>query len=298
MKEYLIWLGKLVTLVVVFIVVVPLLLAVVEAVSKGDLSEKIADHKQTVAVIEVKGIIDDSREVLEELHRQVENKKVKGIVLSVNSPGGAVGPSQDIYQAVSVLKAKKPIVVSMGALAASGGLYVSLGASKILAQPGTITGSIGVILQIPNVQEVAQKVGVQMITIKSGKLKDVGNSFRQMSDEERIFLENTATTAHEDFIQAVADGRGLKLDQVREFSDGRIILGSQALKLKLIDGYGDVYEAARMIFDVLGDPLPSGEYPELLYPGDKFKELKKILQMITSLPSVLNGKMSLRYEMV
>ncbi len=281
MREYFVWLFKLLTLVGIFFVVIPLLVAVIAAVSAGDLNDGVGNEKHTVAVLELTGIIDDSRKILEDLHKQVANKKVKAIVLRIDSPGGAVGPSQDIYAAVKRLKDQKPIVASMGSVAASGGLYAALGASKVFSQPGTITGSIGVIMQVPNFQKVSEKLGVDVITIKSGKLKDVGNSFRQMTDEERVFLETTVAKAHEDFIEAVAVGRGIEIAKVREFADGRVILGADAKGLRLVDEFGDVYQAAHAALALAGVTLTDQEQPKLFYPEDKFGQFKQLIEGVT-----------------
>jgi len=286
MREYFVWLAKLVTLVLVVGLGFLTLVGTVAAVGAASNVSKNKDNK--VAVVELKGVIMDSREVVEELHKQAADNSVKGIVLRVDSPGGAVGPSQEVYYAVKALKGKKPIVVSMGSLAASGGLYASLGASKIFALPGTITGSIGVIMQIPNLTDIADKVGFQMITIKSGKLKDVGNTFRKMAPEEQAYLEDSVRLSHEDFIAAVAEGRKLDREKVVKFADGRILLGTQAKDLGLVDAFGDTYDAARSIFEILGEPLPATSEPYLVYPNDKYQEFKKFLESVISVPAILS----------
>ena len=140
--------------------------------------EGLPTNKKTVAVVKLDSMIMDSEDIVKELYKQADDKKVKAIVLRINSPGGAVGPSQDIYSAVASIKKIKPVVASMGAVAASGGLYAALGASKVYAQAGTMTGSIGVVLQIPNVSAITDKYGFKMTTIKAGALKDVGNMYR------------------------------------------------------------------------------------------------------------------------
>lgn len=297
MRAYFFWLAKFLTVVFVLAFIVPIMLAAVLGAGEQAMQAKHGRGQRTVAVVELSGIIHDSREVIEELYKQADNEKVKGIVLRVDSPGGAVGPSQEIYAAVKQLKTKKPIVASMGGVAASGGLYVSLAASRILCQPGTLTGSIGVILQLPNFTKVSERIGVDMITIKSGKLKDAGNSFRLMTDEDRQFLQDTVHTAHKDFLQAVADGRGIDRSKVEAFADGRVILGSQALELKLVDGFGDVMDAARAVFELRGEPLAADEAPDLYYPGDKFREFKKLFESFSSLPDYLRSSMSLQYIM-
>lgn len=298
MKEYFIWLLKLLTLVVIFCVVVPLLLIAISSATEEVVAGGVSSDKNLVAVVELKDIISSSKDVLEELYKQSKNDKVKGIVLRIDSPGGAVGPSQDIYAAVRRLKQQKPIVVSMGTVAASGGLYAALGGSKIYCQPGTITGSIGVILQIPNLRKISEYIGFNMVTIKSGELKDVGNTFRDMTDKERDFLQGTVQAAHEEFIKAVAEGRSIPIEKVRSFADGRIILGAQARELKLVDDYGDIYDAARAVFDILGTPLKADELPKLHYPSEKFGQLKKILEGVSHLSSsIFPRQFELQYLM-
>ena len=298
MKEYFVWLFKLLTLLVIFVVIVPLLIVSVTPLFDQESPELSgAPGKKTVAVIELAGMITSSKDVLEALYKQIKNERIQGIVLRVDSPGGAVGPSQDMYAAVRKLKKEKPIVASMGAIAASGGLYASLGASKVYAQPGTVTGSIGVILQLPNFRKVTDLIGVEMITIKSGQFKDVGNSFREMSEEERQFLQQHISAAHADFIQAVVDGRSIPRERVVSFADGRVLLGSQAKELGLVDEFGDVYDAARGVYDVLGTPLKEGEYPELYYPTSKYAQVKKLLEGASRLSGLFSKRVELRYEM-
>lgn len=297
MREYFVWVAKLVTLVVVVFLLVPVVMIAGLAAVGGVVTDQIGDPSKAVAVIELRGVIEDSKATLAELSKNIRNKHVKGIVLSINSPGGAVGPSQEIYEAVKRWKQEKPIVAVMGSVAASGGLYSALGASKVLAQPGTMTGSIGVIMQIPNFTKVANWAGVQMVTVKSGKLKDVGNQFREMTPEEQAFLEKTVADVHSQFISAVVEGRGLSREAVDEFADGRVILGSRAKELGVIDGYGDVYEGGRLVFELLGQPLKAGELPSLVFPDDTLSELRKALRSIGSLPSMFRGEKRLMFLM-
>lgn len=296
MKQYFLWLAKLITLVLIFLVFVPMVLGVMILATQKEIGSVSVQGDKLVAVVELTGMIESGKEIVEELHKQANDDKVKGIVLRINSPGGAVGPSQDIYSAVLKLKKKKPIVASMGALAASGGLYSAVAASKIYAQPGTLTGSIGVVMQLPNFTKIAEKVGFEMVTVKSGKFKDVGNSFREMTPDERAFLESTIQRVQDDFVTAVASGRNLSEEQVRRFADGRVIIGSQAKELKLIDEFGDVYDAARAVFDLLNEPLKTEEEPTLFYPMDKFGQFRKIFQSL-SIPSLFSRSMELRYVM-
>lgn len=281
MNEYKVWLAKLVTIVLILIVALPIIGGALTAAGK------IGGPR--VAVVELAGPIEDANEVLKALYQEARNGDTKAIVLRVDSPGGAVAPSEEIYNAVKRLKAEKPIVVSMGSLAASGGLYSSVAASKIFCQPGTQTGSIGVIMQIPNFSTVADKVGVSMVTVKSGNLKDVGNQFRPMTDEERQFLQDTAAKVHNIFIQAVVEGRKLSEEKVRQFADGRVIIGHEAKALGLVDDFGDVYDAGREALKLAGITLKPDELPSLHYVNRKKNFLERALQSSASLPELLQG---------
>lgn len=294
-KDYFLWLLKFITVLLVLIIGLPLIMMAVGAAisAMGGAPEAVGNK---VAVVELSGVIYDSKEVVEELYRQSNSPAIDGVVLRIDSPGGAVAPSQEIYETVSRLKNKKPIVVSMGSVAASGGLYSALGASKIYAQPGTLTGSIGVILEIPNIKGISEKVGFSMNTIKSGALKDAGNMFRDMSEEERLYLEKVASDTHQDFISAVAKGRNLDLGKVKEFSDGRVIIGREALSLGLIDGLGDVYDAAREVYVILGKPLAADKEVKLYYPQEKFKEFRDLLKGTSSLVKALPLSPQIKYQ--
>lgn len=284
MKEYFIWLAKVVTVLVAFVVGIPMIIGGIVAATQQNFGP-IVEKKEGVAIVEVKGLLEDSREVIKKLHEAVKNENVLGIVLEINSPGGAVGPSQAIYRAVSRLKEEKPIVAVMSAVAASGGLYAALGASEIVAQPGTLTGSIGVVLQLPNFKEVADKVGVKFVTIKSGAFKDVGNAFREMTDKEQEYLQDTVETAQEDFVQAIVDSRGLDKEKVLDFADGRMLLGSQARELGLVDDYGDIYTAARRIYFLSGNELKDSEQPKVFFPDNKFGKLQQLLEGVADFDS-------------
>ena len=279
MGEYKVWLAKLLTIIVIIMVVTPIVGGAMSAVS-GSLGPK-------VAVIELSGVITDASEVLKALYSEARNKDTKAIVLRIDSPGGAVAPSEEIYNAVRRLKAEKPIVVSMGSMAASGGLYSAASASKIFCQPGTQTGSIGVIMQVPNFSTIADKVGVSMITIKSGALKDVGNQFRPMTEDDRRFLEEVAARVHKNFIQAIAEGRKLSVDKVEKFADGRVLLGSEAKDLGLVDGFGDIYDAAREALVLAKVELKADQIPNLVYANKKKNVLERALDSETLIPSLV-----------
>ncbi len=290
--------GLVVAILTVLIVVPFLLIFIISALAptKATHTAK-TENAKTVAVIQLQDEISDVTDVINALYEQADNDNVQGIVLRIDSPGGSVGPSQDIYYAVKALKGRKPIVASMGGVAASGGLYAALGASKIFAQPGTITGSIGVILEIPNFTDITQKVGVKMLTVKSGVLKDVGNPFREPNEVDLQFLQEFVSASYSDFVNAVVDGRGITREKVLTFADGRPILGSQAKELGLIDEIGDLHAASRAIYDILKTPLAEGEYPKLYYPDDEFAELKAFWKKINVALSTDRLSTRLKYEL-
>ena len=198
---------------------------------------------KAVGVVEVKGIILDSQETIRRLRECGKNDRVKAVVLRIDSPGGVVGPSQEIHEEVKKLAAKKKVVVSMGSLAASGGYYIAAPASVIYANPGTITGSIGVIIKLSNMQELMDKVGVKVTTIKTGKYKDIGSSSRPITEEDKALLQGVIDSSYGQFVKAVAQGRKLPEEQVRLLADGRIFTGEQALALKLVDRLGNMEDA-------------------------------------------------------
>ncbi len=193
-----------------------------------------------IAIVRVEGIIYNSREIIKQLKKHVSNPTVKAIVLRVDSPGGSVGPAQEIYEVVRkiVREKKKYILVSMGAVAASGGYYIACPVEKIVANPGTITGSIGVIMEFPNIQELFKKIGVDTMVVKSGRYKDIGSPIRPMSEEEKRVIQGLIDDVYEQFVNAVAQGRNLPVETVREIADGRIYSGKQAKELGLVDELG------------------------------------------------------------
>jgi protease-4 len=288
-KAYFLWLLKLLT-IIVLLMVLPAILVATFAGMSSELNQSTThvagSHK--IAVVELKGVIQDSKKVIKDLYRYVDDADIDGIVLRIDSPGGAVGPSQEIYSAVKVLKEKKPIIASMGSVAASGGLYAALGASKILAQPGTLTGSIGVIMQAPNFTKIIDTVGFEMITIKSGKFKDAGNVFRTMTVEDRAFLQSTVDQLYQDFLGAVISSRKLDPTRVAEFADGRVIIGSQAMNYGLVDGIGDLYDAARLVYEVKGKPLPDHKVPQLIFQDDNMERFRQLFENILSWSSALS----------
>jgi protease-4 len=210
-----------------------------------------------IALVKVEGPIFRSKHIVDEIKEYVKSRSIKAIVLRVDSPGGGVAASQEIYEAVKRAASKKTVVVSMGSTAASGGYYISAPATRIVANPGTLTGSIGVIMEIPNIKGLMEKMGVKSEVIKSGRYKDLASIFKDMGQEERAILQNLMDDVHEQFIQAVSEGRKISLEDVRKIADGRVFSGRQALKLRLVDELGDLeyaIEVAAKIANIKGEP--------------------------------------------
>ena len=222
----------------------------------GD-SETKTTAKQGVGLVEVSGMILDSRETVRQLRFFLKNKNIKAVVLRVDSPGGVVAPSQEISDEVKKFAGQKKIIVSMGSLAASGGYYISAPATMIYANPGTITASIGVILKLSNIESLMDKIGIKSYTLKTGRYKDAGSPLRQLTEEDRRMLQAVIDSTHEQFVQAVASGRKIPVYDVRKFADGRILTGEQAKALKLVDRLGtlqDAIEEAGKQAGITGDP--------------------------------------------
>lgn len=263
----------------VVIIAISIVVALVGRDSKLDFGDK-------VAVVEIKGIIIDSMEINATIHEYAGRDDVKAVVLRIDSPGGAVGPSQEIYREVQRLKQKKKVVASMGAVAASGGYYIAAAADKIVANPGTITGSIGVIVEFMNTQELFKKIGVKGTVIKSGKFKDTGSPLREMTEDEKKLLGDVVNDIHSQFVEAVAEGRKMKPEDVATIADGRIFSGAQAMRIGLVDQLGSLQDAINESARLSGI---EGKY-SVIYPEKKHKFLKEILAGDAS--SYLRGMVS------
>ncbi|MCI1277595.1 MAG: signal peptide peptidase SppA [Nitrospira sp.] len=225
-------------------------------------------NQDRVALIRIEGVILDAQATISELKQYSENPLVKAIVLRIDSPGGGVVPSQEIHDAVKRVKNKsnKAVIASMGTVAASGGYYIAAATDRIIANPGTLTGSIGVIMEMANFEGLMKKVGVEGVVIKSGRFKDVGSPLRKMSDEERKLLQSVMDDVHHQFIQAVAEGRSLEVSDVEPLADGRIYTGRQAKEVRLVDELGDLDDAIHIAADIAG---MEGE-PKVVEPRKRF----------------------------
>lgn len=226
--------------------------------------------------LDVTGPIYESESILDILRRVRDDEDCKGILLRVESPGGAVGSSQELHASLKALReSDMPLAVSLGNVAASGGYYVALAGERIFANPGTVTGSIGVIFQFPEVERLLDKAGVSLQTVKSGDLKDVGNPARKATPQEMAYLQTVIDDTHEQFLEDVSAGRGISVDSLRAQADGRIFTGRQALAAGLVDTLGGLDDARAWLIaraDVADDirwtrePRPRSRLEELLYP--------------------------------
>jgi len=196
-----------------------------------------------VGIIAIEGTIGDAEELIEQIREFADDGRIKAVVLRIDSPGGGVAASQEIYQAVRELKKKKKVVASMGSVAASGGYLIAVAADRIVANPGSITGSISAVMRHANVEELMKKVGVRSSVVKSGKFKDIGSPTREMTAEERSLLQAIVDDIYDQFVRTIAENRKLPLQRVLELSDGRIFSGRQAKDLGLVDDLGGLQDA-------------------------------------------------------
>jgi len=287
----------IIILAILFSIAVLFTVSVKIAKSLLDGADTALVSKNGIGLVEVKGMILDSKETIRQLRHFLKQDGVKAVVLRVDSPGGIVAPSQEIYEEVKKFAAKKKIIVSMGSLAASGGYYISAPATMIYANPGTITASIGVILKLSNIEALMDKIGIKSHTLKTGKYKDSGSPLRTFSPEDRAMLQSVIDNTHEQFIRAVAEGRKLPIDEVRKIADGRILSGEQAKAAKLVDRLGTLQDA----IEEAGKQSGIKGEPEVIQPPKKKVNYLDILsggveeKFEGTLKSALGG-MRLMYE--
>jgi protease-4 len=240
-----------------------------------------------IAVVEVKGVITQSSGIIEELQQYLEDDGVKAIILRIDSPGGGVGPAQEIYREIIKIKSKKKVVTSMGSVAASGGYYIACASNLIVANPGTITGSIGVIMQFSNFEELLKKIGIKGVVLKSGEHKDIGSPFREMTPEEKRIMQEVLDNVHQQFIQAVAEGRKLDRSKVVEIADGRIMTGEQAKNLGLVDQMGNLQDT----IDITAKMVGIVGKPNVIYPKRRISIWELLMRdMASAIIDVLNEK--------
>ncbi|MCD6186798.1 MAG: signal peptide peptidase SppA [Desulfuromusa sp.] len=232
-----------------------------------------------IGILEVEGAISDSRLMTAQIKEFREQSNIKAVVVRIDSPGGGVAPSQEIYTELKRLAEEKPLIVSMGSVAASGGYYLAVAAEHIFANPGTITGSIGVIMSFQNYQELMGKVGVQTEVVKSGRFKDIGSATRSFTEADRFLLQGVIDDVHQQFVEAISAGRNMPIDRLQPFVDGRIFTGRQAKNIGLIDELGTLDDAIKYAAKVAG----IDEESDLVYPEpEKINLIDRYLQSAMS----------------
>lgn len=228
----------------------------------GSVGAKRFSLNDKVGVLPIEGLITDSFKINQQIDEFAEDSSIVAVVVRINSPGGSVGAAQEIYDAILELKKKKKVVVSMGSIAASGGLLIACAGDKIVANPGTITGSISAIMQFANFEELMKKVGVKSSVVKSGPYKDIGSPMREMTPEEQAIVQELVDDIYNQFIDVIVRNRKLTREQVAAIADGRVFSGRKAKEYGLVDQLGNMDAAAKLASVLAGK---DGQY-ELVFP--------------------------------
>ncbi len=267
---------SIITLVVIFgglfvglLVFIGVLVAVF---SPGDVGQT----EESIGVVEVDGSIMDSEDVLEDIERWSDDDNIKGVVVRINSPGGAVAPSQEMYHAVRDLQQRKPVAVSMSNVAASGGYYIACGSDTIFANAGTITGSIGVITQFFNIERLAERVDLEVNTVKSGEFKDSGSPFKPFEEQDEAVFSEMVFDIHDQFVETVADCRDMDYDEVDELADGRVYTGRQARDNGLVDEIGTFQDTVDYLAEETGLDDPPVVHP----PEERLGIIEEFFQIV------------------
>jgi|SRR4030095_16846579 len=252
-----------------------------------------------IAVVEINDVIVTSEKPVEQIKRYRNDKSIKAIILRINSPGGGVAASQEIYEEVRKTRdSGKIIVVSMGSIAASGGYYIAVGSSLIVANPGTLTGSIGVIAQFISIKDLAEKLGITQTTIKSGSLKDAGNPFRPMNDSDKAYFQDVVDNSFGQFLDVVARERKMDKDKLLPYANGRVFTGLQAKEYGLIDSLGTFEDAVRITSKLAGI---EGE-PRIIREKKKFSVFEELLgskmEDVTAIKEKLFEEPILQYKFI
>jgi len=208
-------------------------------------AQQYATSNGNIGIVEVNGMILSSKKIIHEIKTFRDDDQIKAIILRVDSPGGGIGPSQEIYREIMKTRMDKKIITSMGSVAASGGYYIASATNGIVANPGTLTGSIGVIMEYANIMEIAKKIGISPVVIKSGEFKDMGSPLRELKDSEKKIFQDLVDELHLQFVNDAAKARGIDVQTMAKLADGRVYTGQRALKLKLIDRLGNLDDAVQ-----------------------------------------------------
>ena len=250
-----------------------------------------------IGIVKIEGTIVESESIIEKIVKFRKSASVKAIILRINSPGGVVAPPQEIHREVKKTCKEKAVIVSVESIAASGGYYIACAADSIVANPGTLVGSIGVLLPIENIEELLKKIGLQSTVIKSGKYKDIGSMTRPITEEEEVILQDLIDNTYNQFVDVVAEGRGMAREDVLKLADGRVFTGAQAIELGLIDKLGNLQDTIALAAEMVGI---EGE-PKVIYPQKKrpsifdfiFEEVAQSLARV--IEKMVSDKLSLYY---
>ena len=240
--------------------------------------------RDRVGVVTVEGFIGDSNDIVEQLSQFGQDETIRAVIVRINSPGGSVAPSQEIYEAIVHLKKKKKVVASMGSIAASGGYMIACAADKIVANPGTITGSISAIMHFANAEEMLKKIGLKTSAIKSGKYKDIGSPSREMTEEEKSLIQELVDDIYDQFLDVVARDRKISKEALGKIADGRVFSGRQAKIIGLVDDIGDMGYA----IDLVGKMAGIQGKPEVIHPKKKGSKLWEFL--LGDMRNAIEGK--------
>ena len=226
-----------------------------------------------IGIVEINGMILSSKKIIQDIEIFRNDDDIKAIILRIDSPGGGIGPSQEIYREIMKSKMDKKIITSMGSVAASGGYYIASATNGIVANPGTITGSIGVIMEYANIMEIAKKIGISPVVIKSGEFKDMGSPLRELKNSEKKIFQDLVDELHLQFVNDAATARGIDAKEMAILADGRVYTGQKALKLKLIDRLGNLDDAVQWAGEMANI---KGELKPVYPKEDKITFFKKL----------------------
>ncbi len=229
--------------------------------------------REKIGVVGIKGVITDSKATVELLNRYGEDSRIRAVVVRIESPGGGVAAAQEIYDGIEALRKKKKVVASMGSVAASAGYYIACAADRIVANPGTVTGSIGALMHFSNLEELLKKIGLKSSVIKSGKYKDIGSPVREMTPDERKLIQDVIDDIYDQFLETVSKTRKIPKENLKPIADGRIFTGRQALKLGLVDELGDMEHSIDLAANLSGI---KGK-PDVVYPKEKGLTVWKLI---------------------
>lgn len=244
---------------------------------KGD--SALFSFRDKVGIVQIEGVITDSRDICEQIDKFSNDDRIRAVVLRIDSPGGGVAPSQEIFRCVQELRKKKRAVASMGSVAASGGYLIATAAERIVANPGTITGSISAVMHFADIEQILKRLGVRSTVVKSGKFKDIGSPAREMTTEEKRLIQGIVDDIYDQFVVTVSKNRKIPLETIKRLADGRIFSGRQAFDLKLVDDLGGLQDAVQVAAKLAGI---EGR-PDTVYSAQNRSTLwKYLLENITS----------------